>query len=81
MPRIPPATSTRFALRFRLNQLLAERGDTVRIVESRNPAERNVLGDYYLVDNPNRHIIVRDRIDLYEFAQEIGASDDGTRAH
>lgn len=72
--------STRFALRFRLNQLLAERGDTVRIVESRNPAERNVLGDYYLVDNPNRHIIVRDHIDLYEFAQEIGASDDGTLA-
>src|SRR6185437_8716525 len=67
VPRIPPATSTRFALRFRLNQLLAERGDTVRIVESRNPAERNVLGDYYLVDNPNRHIIVRDHIDLYEF--------------
>ena len=81
VPRIPPATSTRFALRFRLNQLLAERGDTVRIVESRNPAERNVLGDYYLVDNPNRHIIVRDHIDLYEFAHEIGASDDGTLAH
>jgi hypothetical protein len=33
VPRIPPATSTRFALRFRLNQLLAERGDTVRIVD------------------------------------------------
>ena len=65
---------------IRMPQKAWRLGDRPAVRQSRNPAERNVLGDYYLVDNPNRHIIVRDHIDLYEFAQEIGASDDGTLA-
>jgi hypothetical protein len=32
-----------------------------------------MLGDYFLVAYPDRHVIVRDHVDLYEFAREIGA--------
>jgi hypothetical protein len=63
----------RFALRHRMNQLLAERGADVRIADARSAAEREMLGDYFLVGYPDRHVIVRDHVDLYAFAREIGA--------
>jgi N-acetyl-anhydromuramyl-L-alanine amidase AmpD len=33
-----------------------------------------MLGDSYLVDRRQRHIIIRDHVDLHELAQEIGVS-------
>jgi hypothetical protein len=75
MPKIQ--SNGRLALRHRVNLLLAERGAAVRITETRSIAEREMLGDYFLVDYPRRHVIVRDHVDLYEFAREIGALDGG----
>jgi hypothetical protein len=63
----------RFALRRRVNRLLAERGADVRVA-----AEREMLGDYFLVGYPDRHVIVRDHVDLHEFAREIDALEGGT---
>jgi len=77
MPKIPSEGSGHFALRRRVNRLLAERGADVRIAETHSAAEREILGDYFLVRYPNRHVIVRDHVDLYEFAREIGALDGG----
>ena len=73
MPRVPPQHNTRFALCYRVNLLLAERGAAMRLVNARNPAERRVLGDYFLVDSLSRHVIIRDHVDLYGFADEVGA--------
>jgi hypothetical protein len=73
MPKGFPARNSRFTLRHRVNLLLAERGAPMRIVEARNNAERAILGEYYFVGHPNRHVIVRDHVDLYRFADEIGA--------
>jgi hypothetical protein len=78
MPKIPAESSSRFALRRYVNQLLTERGADVRIIEARSVAQRELLGDHFLVGHPNRHIIVRDHVDLYDFAREIGALDVGT---
>jgi hypothetical protein len=77
MPKIPAESNGRFALRRRVNQLLAERGADVRLAEARSVAEREMLGDYFLVDYPDRHVIVHDHVDLYEFAREIGALEGG----
>jgi hypothetical protein len=77
MPKIPSESKGRAALRRRVNRLLAERGADVRISEPRGAAEREMLGDYYLVDYPDRHVIVRDHVDLHEFAREIGAVEGG----
>ena len=60
-----------------MNQLLAERGADVRIADARSAAERRMLGDYFLVRYPNRHVIACDHVDLYEFAREIGALEGG----
>jgi hypothetical protein len=38
-----------------------------------------MLGDYFLVGYPDRHAIVRDHVDLYEFAREIGALEAAAR--
>ena len=70
----------RFALCFRVNQLLAESGAGMRLVSARSPAERKMLGDYFLVDNLSRHVILRDHVDLYEFADEVGALRPGEEA-
>jgi hypothetical protein len=67
----------RSALRRRVNHLLAERGADVRMSEARGAAEREMLGDYFLVAYPDRHVIARDHVDLYEFAREIGALERG----
>jgi len=32
-----------------------------------------MLGDYFLVGYPDRHVVVRDHVDLYAFARAIGA--------
>ena len=61
------------ALRRRVNRLLAKRGAEVRLADARSAAEREMLGDYFLVGYPNRHVIVRDRVDLYDLAREVGA--------
>ena len=61
-----------------LPALLAERGANVRISEARGAAEREMLGDYFLVAYPDRHVVARD-LDLYEFAREIGALETGAR--
>jgi hypothetical protein len=53
--------------------MLAERGAAIRVVNARNPAEREILGGYYLVDQLSPHIVIRDHIDLYKLAEEIGA--------
>jgi hypothetical protein len=45
----------------------------MRIISARNPAERETLGDYFLVDAHKRHIIVRDHVDLDRLADEVGA--------
>ena len=66
-----------YALRRRVNHLLAERGANVRISEARGAAEREMLGDYFLVAYPDQHVIARDHVDLYEFAREIGALEGG----
>ena len=75
MPKIQ--SNGRSALRRRVNQLLTERGADMRIAEARTAAERDMLGDYFLVRYPNRHVIARDHVDLYEFAREIGALEGG----
>jgi hypothetical protein len=69
--------SSRLALRRRVNRLLAKRGAEVRITDARSAAERETLGDYFLVRYPDRHVIVRDHVDLYDFAREIGALEGG----
>jgi hypothetical protein len=51
----------------------------VRITEARSAAEREMFGNYFLVRYPDRHVIVRDHVDLYEFAREIGALEAGAR--
>jgi hypothetical protein len=33
-----------------------------------------MLGDYYLVERLNRHIVIRNHVDLQDFAQVIGVS-------
>jgi hypothetical protein len=77
MPKVQ--SNGRFALRRRVNQLLAERGADVRVSEARSVAEREMLGDYFLIGYPNRHVIIRDHLDLCEFAREIGALEAGAR--
>ena len=77
MPKIQ--SNGRGALRRRVNQLLAERGAEVRISEARGAAEREMLGDYFLVGYPDRHAVIRDHVDLYDFAREIGAMEAGAR--
>ena len=52
MPKIPSEGSGHFALRRRVNRLLAERGADVRIAETHSAAEREILGDYFLVRFP-----------------------------
>jgi hypothetical protein len=74
MPKFPAGSLSRLALRYQVNRVLAERGVDVRIVDARNATERIMLGDSYLVDRLKRHVIVRDHVDLYELAQEIGVS-------
>jgi len=75
MPKVQ--SNGRSALRRRVNQLLAERGADVRLAEARSVVEREMLGDYFLVGYPNRHVIARDHVDLYEFARKIGALEGG----
>ena len=70
-------SSSRVAL-LRVNQLLAEQGAAARIVEARNAAEREMLGYYIMVGYPDRHIVVRDNVDLYELAHELSALEGGT---
>jgi hypothetical protein len=60
MPKIQ--SNGRFALRRRVNQLLAERGADVRIAEARGAPQREMLGDYFLVGYPDRHVIARDHV-------------------
>ncbi len=67
-----------FILRVRVNRILAARGAGVRIAWARSAGERETLGDYFLVRYPDRHIIVRDHVDLYELAREVGALVGGT---
>jgi hypothetical protein len=74
MPKFPAGSLSRLALRYQVNRVLAERGVDVRIVDARNATERIMLGDSYLVDRLKRHVIVRDHVDLYELAREIGVS-------
>ena len=72
MPKFPAGSLSRLALRSQVNRALAERGADVRIVEARNATERTMLGDSYLVDCLKRHVIVRDHVDLHDFARAIG---------
>jgi hypothetical protein len=72
MPNFRAGSLSRLALRYQVNRVLAERGADVRIVGARNATERTMLGDSYLVDRLQPHVIVRDHVDLHEFAQEIG---------
>ncbi len=74
MPKFPAGGLNRLALRHQVNRVLAERGVDVRIADARSAAERNMLGDYYLVERLKRHVILRDHVDLHQFAQEIGVS-------
>ena len=74
MPQFRASSLSRLALRYQVNRLLAERGADVRIVDARNATEHAMLGDSYLVDRRQRHIIIRDHVDLHKFAQEIGVS-------
>ena len=74
MPRLPAGSLSRLALRHQVNRVLAERGVDLRIADARSGAERNILGDCYLVDRLKRHVIICDHVDLHEFAQEIGVS-------
>jgi hypothetical protein len=73
MSAVPPDRNTRFRLRHRVNLLLAERGFAVRVVDARNAAERETLGDYFLVDAHKRHIILQEHVNLYQLADEVGA--------
>ena len=52
--------SQEYALLRRVNQLLAERASDMRLARSRSTAQRTVLGDYFRVGDPNRHVILRD---------------------
>ena len=52
MLKIPREGNGSFALRLRVNRLLAERGADVRIAEAHSAAEREMLGDYFLVGAP-----------------------------
>jgi hypothetical protein len=83
MPNFRAGSLSRLALRYQVNRVLAERGADVRIVGARNATERTMLGDSYLVDRLQRHVIIRDHVDLHELAQEIGVSrsptDSGSR--
>ena len=72
MPKFPAGSVNRLALRHEVNRVLAERGVNVRIVDARNVAERNMLGDYYLVERLKRHVVIQDHVDLHKFAHEIG---------
>jgi hypothetical protein len=45
----------------------------MRLIIARNAAERERLGDYFLVDAHKRHIIVRDHVNLDRLADEVGA--------
>ena len=65
--------SREYALHRRVNQLLAERSADMRLARSRSAAQRAMLGDYFLVGDPNRHVIIRDHVDLHQFAREVGA--------
>ena len=65
--------SQEYALLRRVNQLLAERASDMHLARSRSTAQRTVLGDYFLVGDPNRHVILRDHVDLHQFAREVGA--------
>jgi hypothetical protein len=62
--------SQEYALLRRVNKLLAKRGSDMRLARSRSAAQRTVLGDYFLVGYPNRHVIIRDHVDLRQFARE-----------
>ena len=62
--------SREHALLCRVNKLLAARGADMRLARSRSAAQRTVLGDYFLVGDPNRHVILRDHVDLHQFARE-----------
>ena len=62
--------SQEYALLRRVNKLLAARGSDMRLARSRSAAQRTVLGDYFLVGDPNRHVIIRDHGDLHQFARE-----------
>jgi hypothetical protein len=53
--------------------MFAERGAAIRVVSARNAAERGILGEYYLIDRLSPHIVIRDHVDLYKLAEEIGA--------
>jgi hypothetical protein len=77
MPKIPVKSNSLSAVRRRVNHLLGERGADLRIAYARSAAEREMLGDCFLVGHPDRHVIVRDHVDLYEFAREIGALEGG----
>jgi hypothetical protein len=83
MPKMPkglPSRTTRLGLHHRVNQLLAEHGADVRLSSARGLAERQMLGDYFLVDHRDRHVIVRDHVDLDEFARDIGALGSGEKS-
>ena len=60
--------NTRFALRYRVNLLLADRSAPMRVVGARSAAERKMLGRVF----PGG-VIVRDHVDLYELVNEMGA--------
>ncbi len=72
MPKPPARSASHIALQYRVNRLLAERGAEMRVAYARSVAERHVLGDYFLVDHLKRHIIIRDHVDLHDFAREVG---------
>lgn len=74
MPKFPAGSLNRIALRDQVNRVLVERSLDLRVAEARSVAERKILGDYYLVHRFQRHVVIRDHVDLHEFAQEIGVS-------
>jgi hypothetical protein len=69
--------SREYALLRRVNQLLAGRSADMHLARSRSAAQRAMLGDYFLVGDPNRHVIIRDHVDLHQFAREVGAFGEG----
>jgi hypothetical protein len=69
--------SREHALHRQVNQRLAERGADMRLARCRTAAQRTMLGDYFLVGDPNRHVIIRDHVDLHQFAREVGAVSEG----
>jgi hypothetical protein len=74
MPKFPTGSVNWLAVRHQVNRVLAERGVDVCLVNARSVAERNMLGDYYLVERLKRHVVIQDHVDLHKFAQEIGVS-------